>query len=94
MQRSMGDMARNLPNVITNGDARMCMVKDCPKKAIYRSPARNRKSQRGYCSEHRHLALTGMTTPTMTTLLNRDRFRDEDSVVNGSNWRIQVDDDA
>jgi hypothetical protein len=42
-----------------NSDPLICMVIGCGKKAIYRSAssARVSGSQRGYCSEHRALAV-------------------------------------
>lgn len=42
-----------------NGDVKVCMVAGCGRKALYRTGAKMRgaPTQRGYCSEHRHLAV-------------------------------------
>jgi len=40
-------------------DAALCMIVGCRKRAIYRSYyAHRHHTMRGYCSEHRHHALT------------------------------------
>jgi hypothetical protein len=36
-------------------DPALCMVTECPRKALYRA---NKKSKRGYCSEHKDLAVS------------------------------------
>jgi hypothetical protein len=45
---------KNQPGVNNSKAPGLCLVSECRSKAIYRNPSG--RSDRGYCSKHKHLA--------------------------------------
>lgn len=83
---SRGKGGRSIKGISTNKEnPAECMVSDCTKRGLYRSPSSTtndgRKSVRDYCSKHKHFAMTGSSSPSLRAGLDRQTNRllsDED----------------